>query len=58
MEPPAKDWENRGQREGTAFKIAFPVTDETHSNMDWVPETLDFTATGTTTLLQFVSTTN
>jgi choice-of-anchor C domain-containing protein len=43
---------------GTAFNFAFPVTDETHSNMDWVPETLDFTATGTTTLLQFVSTTN
>jgi choice-of-anchor C domain-containing protein len=43
---------------GTAYKFDYPVTDQTHSNMDWVPETLDFTATGKTTLLQFVSTTN
>ena len=41
---------------GTAFKFAYPVTDQTHSDMDWIPETLDFTATGKTTLLQFVST--
>ena len=31
---------------GTAFKFDYPVTDQTHSNMDWVPETFDLPLLG------------
>ena len=43
---------------GTAYDFAYPVSAQSHTEMDWVQETLDFTATGKTTTLTFASATN
>jgi choice-of-anchor C domain-containing protein len=41
----------------SGYGFAYPVISQTRANMDYVPETLDFTATGASTVLTFASTT-
>ena len=53
LEPPVKNM--RVSAAGTSSDFSFDVTGKSGTNMGWVSKSWDFTATSTTTTLEFIS---